>query len=69
MSQPNYEESRLWPLRCDKRSDDPQVAPIWPREGLDECHDTTKEDGASFNTPHEVDIEEKLMHKQDKDNK
>ena len=67
VSQLNYEESRLWLLRCDNRSDDPQVEPIQPREGLDECHDATKENGASSNTPHGVGIEDKLRHKQDRD--
>ena len=36
-------------------------------EGLDECHDATEENGASSNTPHEVGIEDKLRHKQDRD--
>ena len=64
MSQPNYEEGRLWPSRCNnKRSGDPQVALIQPYKGLDECHDVTKENGASSNTPHRVGIEDKSRHK------
>ena len=40
----DYEKkSRLWPSRCDKRSGDPQVALIRPRESLDKCHDATEE--------------------------
>ena len=66
MSQSNYEKSRLWPSRCDKRGSDPQVAPIRPREDLDECHDATEENSASSNTPHKVGIENKLRHKQDR---
>ena len=68
MSQPNYEESRLWPSRWDKSSCDPQVALIWPRESLDECHDATEENGISSNTPYNVHIEEETRHGQDKDN-
>ena len=67
VSQPNYKESRMWSSRCDNRSGDPQVALIQPREGLDECHDVTEENGASFNTPHKVGTEDKLRHKQDRD--
>ena len=44
-----------------------QVAPIRPHEGLDECHHATEEGGASSNIPHNVAIEDKLRHKQDKD--
>ena len=44
------------------------MAPIWPREGLDECPDAIEEDDASSNTPpREVGIEDKLRHKQDRD--
>ena len=43
------------------------MAPIRPHEGLDECHDATREDGASSNTPHKVGIEDKLRHKHDRD--
>ena len=41
--------------------------PSQPREGLEECHDATEENGASSNTPHKVGIEDKLKHKQDRD--
>ena len=60
MSEPNSEESRLWPLRYDKRSGNAEVVLIWPREGLDKCHDVTEENGASSNTPHEMGIEDKM---------
>ena len=53
--------------RSDKRSGDPQVAPIWPYEGLDKCYDATEEDGASSNTPHRVGIEDKSRHKEDRE--
>lgn len=64
--QPNYEKSRSWSSRCDKQSTDPQVVPIRTCKGLDECHDAIGENGASSNTPHRVDIEEKTRHKQDR---
>ena len=67
VSQPSYEECRLRLLRCDKRSSDPQVAPILPHEGLDECHDVIEEDSASSNKPHRMGIEDKSRHKQDRD--
>lgn len=59
MSQPYYEENRLWPSRRDKISDNPQVALIQPRE----CHDVTQEDDVSSNTPYKVGIEEKMIGK------
>ena len=44
------------------------MVPIRPRKGLDECHDAIEEDNTSSNAPpHEVGIENKLRHKQDRD--
>ena len=37
-------------------------------EELVECHNGTKKDGTSSNTPPKVCIKEKTRHKQDKDN-
>ena len=37
-------------------------------QGLDKCHDVTKEDNASSSTPNRVSTKEKMSHQPDKDN-
>ena len=53
-------------VRCDKQSDNPQVASNCPRKGLDKFHDAYEEGDALSITPHRVCIEAGTRHKQDK---
>ena len=69
VSQPYYEESKLWPSRRVKQRGDPQEAPSGnERANIEEYHDATKEEVASSNTLYNVSIEEETRHKQDMDN-